>query len=217
VARTVIGLAVATVLLALAASAGADVECAPPGVSGISQYFETLPGVSCNIPSPRPGRKTGARKRTHPGAAGQAPSGGGGSPTGTAGGGSPTTSGGSPATTGASGPPQGPSLPAATQRQLSKRGATGQAVQQLVAQTGTAPPRRSVARQQAPGAAAVATGTVAGSGSGRGIVGGLLHPLLTGSSHGGAGVLFPVFLAAALVLMLTLSGLRRARRRGSSS
>src|SRR5690349_13217673 len=100
-ARTVIAVLVAGPLLVLASSAGAAVKCAPPGVSGVSQYYETLPGLSCNLPSPRPAKKTASHKHGHSGAGAQTPAGtgGGGSPagTGTGGGagGAPTTSSGS--------------------------------------------------------------------------------------------------------------------------
>lgn len=42
------------VLLVIAASAGAAV-CVPPGVSGVTQYFESVPGSSCNHPPPGSG------------------------------------------------------------------------------------------------------------------------------------------------------------------
>jgi hypothetical protein len=53
------------------------------------------------------------------------------------------------------------------------------------------------------------------NGSGRGPLSALLHPILSGSSSGGLGVLLPVFLIAALVLVLGATVLRR--RLGSSS
>lgn len=159
--------------LALPASAGA-ISCAPPGVSGVSQYLETVPGSSCSHPYSGPG------------------SGHGGS------------SGG---------------LPSSTAKQLSSQGATGKAVQSLVAATG-------------PGASGSAAGTGSGSGSGsrsgggagsraasgvgsqlsgsgRNPISGVLHPILTGSSSGGVGVLLPLFLGGAFVLVLAAVLLRR--------
>ncbi len=49
-----LGLLAAFVALALPAGALA-VRCAPPGNSGIDQYFETIPGASCNQAPPGSG------------------------------------------------------------------------------------------------------------------------------------------------------------------
>lgn len=45
----------AAAALGLAGSASA-IQCAPPGTSGVSQYFETIPGSSCNL---APGSRRG--------------------------------------------------------------------------------------------------------------------------------------------------------------
>src|SRR5437660_12760417 len=50
---TVLGLAVAAALAAPATALAAN--CAPPGVSGVDQYLETIPGSSCNAPFPATG------------------------------------------------------------------------------------------------------------------------------------------------------------------
>jgi hypothetical protein len=78
----------AAVLLA-GGQASATVRCVPPGFSGLSEYYETLPGSSCNIGYPakgqRPGRPTarhaaGAQGvRSAPPGSGQPPSGSGAS------------------------------------------------------------------------------------------------------------------------------------------
>ncbi len=159
-------------LLALPASAGA-VKCVPPGVSGVSQYSETIPGSNCNHPS------TG--------------SGGGGG-----------------------------SLPSGTGKQLSKAGAVGQAVKRLVsssgagtsANSGTASGSQSGSHGgSGPGSPSTKVGPAI-NGSGRNPLSALLHPILSGSSSGGVGVLLPVFLVAALVVVLLGTIVRR--RLGSS-
>ncbi len=49
-------LTVAALVAALGFPAGATaVECAPPGNSGVNEYFETIPGASCNVPPPGSG------------------------------------------------------------------------------------------------------------------------------------------------------------------
>jgi hypothetical protein len=191
VARTLIAFlsaALGVALLALASPASGSVTCAPPGVSGISQYVETLPGLSCSLPSPRPGHGAASHRR---GIAGR-----------------PAVTQPPPSGNGRSGHAQGGSLPPATAQQLSRQGTAGQAVQRLVAQTGTAP--RHHARRASGAASELATVPAAG----RGAIGGLLHPLLSGSARGGTGALLPLFLGAALVVMVAL-GMRRRRRRSS--
>jgi hypothetical protein len=160
--------------LALPASAAA-IKCAPPGVSGVSQYFETVPGSSCNHPSSGPGSGSGG----------------------------------------------GGSLPSGTGKQLSQSGAVGQAVKRLVASSGSggsgsagSGSGASAGNRAGNGTATPGVGTSI-NGSGRGPLSALLHPILSGSSSGGLGVLLPVFLIAALVLVLGATVLRR--RLGSSS
>jgi hypothetical protein len=60
-------LTVALFLAALVLPAGAlAVTCAPPGNSGIDQYFETIPGASCNQapPGSGPASSSGASQLT---------------------------------------------------------------------------------------------------------------------------------------------------------
>ncbi len=176
--------------LALPSSALA-VKCAPPGNSGVDQYYETVPGPSCNGPP------------------------------------------------GGSGHHHGHHLPGSTGRRLAAQGATGQAVAQLVANTspiGTAGSGASSASGSGAASNASAAGSngTGGSGSagaatgrqpatgteptapavnGRNLISALLHPILTGASNaGGTGVLLPIFLAGALVLMLVGLVVRRRRR-----
>jgi hypothetical protein len=109
----------------------------------------------------------------------------------------------------------GGSLAPSTRRRLAGQGATGQAVERLVATT-------------APGATGSATGPTGGrrrttgspgpsksappaADAGSGAVGGALHPILTGASSGGLGVLLPVFLAGALAVITAAALLRRRR------
>jgi hypothetical protein len=163
-------------MLALPAAAPA-VSCAPPGNSGVDQYFETIPGASCNQPGSGPGSGNG----------GHAGHGGG-------------------------------SLPAATKHQLTSEGAAGQAVQRLVAATapagagsrsrggrGKSHHRRGAPPSPGPTPASAPTG-----GSGRGVLGGILHPIITGASSG-VGVVLPLFLGAVLAAITATTLLRRRR------
>src|SRR5438067_996750 len=111
------------------------------------------------------------------------------------------------------------SLPPGTSTQLSKQGAVGNAVRQLVASSGVSS-NGSGSRSAAGGGRtdgghpkssgkSVALPRANLSGSGRNPLSGLLHPVLTGSSTGGIGVLLPVLLASALALALLVTVLRR--------
>ncbi len=168
---------------ALAFPAGALAgHCAPPGVSGVDQYFETVPGPGCN----------------------QGSTGGGGNGHGHGGGGQ---------------------LAPGTGRQLAAQGATGAAVQRLVATTG---PAVAIASQGSNGSSTKSGGTGSGahkgttqsaSGvsvhvppvAGRGLLSALLHPIVSGSASGGAGILLPAFLAAALAFGIGAIVVRRRR------
>jgi hypothetical protein len=164
-----LSMVVCLVALALPASSMAA-TCAPPGVAGVDQYFETVPGANCNHSS-----------------------GGGGGHHG------------------------GGSLPPGTSAQLSKQGAVGTAVKQLVASSGvsgnsggsgsTAGGSGNGHSKSSGKSVVVPTANL--SGSGRNPLSGLLHPVLTGSSSGGIGVLLPVLLASALALALLVTVLRR--------
>jgi hypothetical protein len=145
---------------ALALPAGAlAIRCAPPGNSGVSQYYETIPGPSCN---------------TGPDGHGHHHGGGGG-------------------------------ISKHTADELGKQGPTGQAVAQLVVNTGTV--------GTAANGAGLGTGASTPNVDGRGLISALLHPILTGASGaGGAGPLLPIFLVGALVLVVGWLLLRRHRR-----
>lgn len=167
-------LVIATCVAALTLPAGAlAASCAPPGNSGVDQYFETVPGASCNQPSSGPG------------------SGHGGG--------------------------HGGSLPAGTGKQLAAQGATGRAVERLVASTGTAGKAAqpsggsgagSIARSHHRVTAAHATAPAA---SGSSLLSGLLHPILVGASAGGTGVLLPLFLALVLLAVIVGTVMRRRK------
>jgi hypothetical protein len=116
----------------------------------------------------------------------------------------------------------GGSLPPGTSAQLSKQGAVGSAVKRLVASSGVS------SNSGGSGAAAGQSGNGTGhsksigksvsvptanlSGSGRNPLSGLLHPVLTGDSSGGIGVLLPVVLGSALGVALLMTVLRRRFR-----
>lgn len=169
--------AVAAAALALPAGA-LGTSCAPPGNSGVDQYFETVPGAGCN-------QSSGPGGSHH---------GGGGS------------------------------LPNGTGRQLAAQGAAGRAVQRLVAATGTNPasstaghPRGSTAgprHNNRPGSnREPGSHSQLPAANGRNLFSALLHPIVSGSTSGGGGILLPLFLAA--VLVLALATLVRRRRLSS--
>lgn len=63
-----LALALATCLAALAFPvAAAAVKCEPPGSSGINEYYETIPGSSCNVTPPGfgPGSGSGTPHARH--------------------------------------------------------------------------------------------------------------------------------------------------------
>jgi len=62
VARLLAAVACAAALLgAITPVARAVTVCVPPGASGVSQYFETVPGASCNQPPGTGARRGGGR------------------------------------------------------------------------------------------------------------------------------------------------------------
>jgi hypothetical protein len=110
----------------------------------------------------------------------------------------------------------GGSLPPGTSSQLSKQGAVGNAVKHLVASSGVSGGNASASAggngnsgHSKSSGKSVALPTANLSGAGRNPLSGLLHPVLTGSSSGGIGVLLPVLLASALALALVVTVLRR--------
>jgi len=116
------------------------------------------------------------------------------------------------------------SLPAGTAAQLSKQGAVGQAISNLVSSTGQGSGSHSgssaaggTGTQHSKSSSHTAAGTGAGAGqsvssNGQNPVSGILHPVLTGSSSGGIGVLLPIIIIATLVLVLVTTVVRRRFR-----
>ena len=117
---------------------------------------------------------------------------------------------------GAGAPHHGASLAPGTSKELARKGAAGLAVERLVSSTA---PSTSAGT----GGRGVRSGARAGSGApasskarldadaGRGVIGGVLHPILTGSSSGGLGAALPLLLAATLGAILATMGSRRRR------
>ena len=116
----------------------------------------------------------------------------------------------------------GGSLPPGTGAQLSKQGGVGQAVKRLVASSGVNSGSGAGNAAKGSGAGSGPSGSGSGgkssapaaslSGSGSNPLSGVLHPVLTGSSSGGIGVLLPVLLFGALALALLTVVLRRRFR-----
>jgi hypothetical protein len=165
----------------LAFPAGASAaKCAPPGVSGVNQYFETIPGANCNqsLPTTRP-------HHPHGGAL--------------SGGGSGKTGGGRPLAPGTARQlaAQGGAGQAVAQLVVS----TGTAPGQSSGRTGTS--------GSSSGASSGGSGGKASTyqASSRGPISALLHPIVSGS--GSTGFLLPLFLAAVVVAVLTIVIVRR--------
>lgn len=165
-----------------AASAG---SCAPPGNSGVDQYFETVPGAGCN---------------QGPGGSGGGGNNGGNGHNGGGGGGthlSPSTNH-QLASQGAAG--------RAVQRLVSSTAPTltGSNANH---QTGS----KQRGKNQQNNGVSGAKVTIP-SAPGRGLIAALLHPILSGStSSGGTGLVLPILLAAILVAAIGALILRRRR------
>lgn len=52
--------------LAFVPGKAAAIRCAPPGTSGVDQYFESIPGGSCNLPPPGCGSTKAGRRDLSP-------------------------------------------------------------------------------------------------------------------------------------------------------
>jgi len=175
-------LAASLAALAIPGSAFAG-SCAPPGNSGVDQYFETVPGAGCNQP---PGGHHHHGKGLSPSTNRHLASQGGAgravqnlvNSSGTAGissgGGALPSTGGNPGA-GGNGRTGGSGHGASG----GKNGAAG-------------------ANPSAPTA------------SGRSLVSAILHPILSGSNSGGLGIVLPLLLGGLLVLAVV--GLLRRRR-----
>jgi hypothetical protein len=123
----------------------------------------------------------------------------------------------------------GGQLPAGTGKQLAAQGAAGAAVKRLVSTTGpvgatNAQGSSSSGKNRQNGGSGNshrgATTSVSGASvhvppvAGRGPLSALLHPIVSGSASGGAGILLPIFLVAALAAGIVAIVVRR-RRLGS--
>jgi hypothetical protein len=186
--KLIVLLVVSLAALALPGGAFAG-SCAPPGNSGVDQYFETVPGAGCNQPS-----TGGTRSGGHNGGSG-----------GHNGGGNQL----SPATNrklagqGAAG--------RAVQRLVTSTGPGSTPTQ------ANASGASGSSQSHKPGRHAVSGVSVkVPQVTGRSLLSALLHPILNGStSSGGAGILLPIFLAGALLLAIAALVLRRRRRLSS--
>jgi hypothetical protein len=171
--------AVCCVALAFPAGASAA-KCAPPGVSGVNQYFETIPGAKCNqsLPTARPHHPHGGAL---PGT-GSTKSGGGG----------PLTS-----STARQLAAQGGAGQAVAQLVASTGTPAGQSQ------------GRAEASGSHSGGSGGGSGGQASTyrATARGPVSALLHPIVSGS--GSTGILLPLFLAGVLVVVLTIVIVRR--------
>jgi hypothetical protein len=178
--RTALTVCCFAAALALPATATAG-SCAPPGNSGVDQYFETVPGAGCN----------------------QGPGGGGNGGNGHNGGGgggshlSPTTNH-QLAAQGAAG--------RAVQRLVSSTAPAS--VTNNRATNGPRAKHHTGAKNKSAVGAASASIPPA---PGRSLISALLHPILTGSASGGTGVFLPIFLAAIVVLAIGALVMRRRR------
>jgi len=106
-------------------------------------------------------------------------------------------------------------LSASTSRQLAAAGATGRAVEQLVSSSGTvgtlSPASSSATSVPAHSRTRARANPAVPATPGRGVLSGLLHPIVTGSSSGGMGIVLPLLLAAALALVVGWRLLARRR------
>jgi hypothetical protein len=160
-------------------------SCAPPGNSGVDQYFETVPGSGCNQGSGGGGRHHGHGGSLPPGTSGTL---GGQGPVGRAVQQLVVTSG---------------TNPPAQQGSSGGGGSNGQ---------GSGPQGPTGNNPSSPGKPTVpaAHGNVPTAG-GRGLLSALMHPIVSGSASGGTGILLPLFLAAVLVLAVAALMVRRRR------
>jgi hypothetical protein len=189
------------------------VVCAPPGNSGLSQYFEVIPGSNCNQAPPGSGPSSGNPGHGHHSQGGTLPPDTGRQlkhqgpvgaavhnlvqSTGTAPS-NPTTAGSGSGGSSAGGSPGGGSRGAG--RGTSTTPGAGQ-------ETSTAPSPDHLGPET--------TAAVPESG-GRGWLSALIRPILGGTSGGGAGILLPVFLAVVLLLVLAQPVIRRRRIGGGA-
>jgi hypothetical protein len=175
--------AVCCAALAFPAVASAA-KCAPPGVSGVNQYFETIPGAKCN-------QSVSTTRPHHP--RGGAVSGSGSGKSGSSGPLAPSTARQLAA--------QGGAGQAVAQLVAS----TGTAPGQSSGRSGTSGSNRVGSSGGSGRGSAGQVSTY--QGSSRGPISALLHPIVSGS--GSTGLLLPIFLAAVVVAILTIVIVRR--------
>jgi hypothetical protein len=174
-------LAAAACLTALAFPAGAvAVTCAPPGNSGVDQYFETIPGSSCNVPPPGSGvgSSGGGHGRLAPATSRQL----------AAQGAVGTAVARFVAATGPSSIVATNSSGAEGRVSGGRRGAHGRGHSSTTSATPITAPTPAA--------------------HGRSPIAGVLHPILTGSGST-SGVLLPIFLAVTILVIAATAVLRR--------
>jgi hypothetical protein len=180
-----IALVAALAFPAAAAAKGHSQTIAPPGVSGVQQYVETVPTAHGGQPT----------SSVHGGAGPGHPGGGGGI---TGGGGSGTSSGGSSG-----------AVPSSTQRALAAQGADGRAAAALAAATAPSNPHRGAGTASGRGlSSSVSSVSRATSTS---PVSAIFKALTGSSSSGGLGALLPIILIACLLGFSALAIVRRRR------
>lgn len=178
----------------LTPTAGIAVNCAPPGTSGVDQYYETIPSAYCNQSPSAPGGKTGAHRGSLPaairrqlaslGAAGQAVN-RLVAATGTA---VPATQAAGRTTAASS-----PSL--RVRSRTASHSAAGQPATRAAQAHHPPPP----------------------SATGRGLFSGLVHPILGSAPPGGSGILLPLFLGATLLASVAWAVSHRRRLKCSET
>ncbi len=193
--------------------------CAPPGNSGLSQYFEVIPGSNCNQAPPGSGPSSGTPGHGHHGQGGALPPGTGRQlsqqgPPGNAVKSFVDSTGTAPSNSTTAGHPgngsdqRGSSGSGSRSGSGSSAGGSGAGGSSASGQgTSTAPGPSQLGPET--------TAAVPESG-GRGWLSALIHPILGGSSGGGAGILLPLFLAAVLLLVLAQAVIRRRRIGGGA-
>ena len=168
-------------------SGGGTKTVAPPGVSGVQQYVET-------IPTAHGGQPSNSIHRHHSGGGGGATGGGGGA---TGGGGGGTGS------TGA--------VPASTQQALASQGAAGQAAAALAVATAPNSGRGNSGRGGAGGPGVSQSVSNVSHAASSSPLSAIFKTLTGSSSGGGMGALLPIILVACLLGFTAIAVARRRR------
>jgi hypothetical protein len=196
--RLTIALTAALAFPALAAAKEPSRTIAPPGVSGIQQYVET-------VPTAQGGEPTTSVHSGGSGHGGPGHSGGGGI---TGGGGGGSGGGGGDTSNRA----DGSAIPSSTQRAMNSDGASGQAAAALAARTAPTPSQQGGSGahvSEVPSGVSSAARSTSPS-----PVSAIFKTLTGSSSDGGLGTVLPIILVAAL---LGFSGLAIVRRRRTTT